>query len=66
MECQRFSREEILCENLSDKFKLKTRDFSRQYAHVYAVRLNKLKPILAKRVEYKWGMYTVLVFYVII
>lgn len=41
--------------NLSSKFTFRTRDFSRQYAHIYSKRLLQMKDILIKRAKQKWG-----------
>ncbi|XP_014260971.1 DNA polymerase delta subunit 2 isoform X2 [Cimex lectularius] len=41
--------------DLSDKFKHKNKDFSKQYAHIYSVRLAKMRKTLLKRVEDKFG-----------
>ena len=55
MEYQRVDRKELSYENLSHKYQLKSRDFSRQYAHIYFVRLEKFRPILQDRAIKKWG-----------
>ena len=50
-----YERDEIVYENLSEKFKLTGRNFNRQYAHIYAVRLMKFRTLLEDRVSRKWG-----------
>lgn len=40
----------------SMRFKLKAKsDYSKQYAHIYAKRLDELRPLLLERVAKKWG-----------
>ncbi|KAK4808286.1 hypothetical protein QYF61_020767 [Mycteria americana] len=41
--------------NCSQPFRLGERSFSRQYAHIYAARLIKMRPILEERARQKWG-----------
>lgn len=55
MESVCYNRQEIAYEDCSAKFKLESRVFDRQYAHIYAVRLMKFKPMLERRVRAKWG-----------
>lgn len=55
MEAVRYEREELDYEDLSSTFKLVNRDFNRQYAGIYAIRLTKFQTLLEKRVEKKWG-----------
>lgn len=40
----------------SMRFKLKAKfDYSKQYAHIYAKRLDEMRPLLHERVTVKWG-----------
>lgn len=55
MEAVRYEREELDYEDLSSTFKLVNRDFNRQYAGIYAIRLTKFQTLLEERVEKKWG-----------
>jgi len=41
--------------NNSDKFLLKEKNFTRQYAHVYSARLMELRPVLEEVVKKKFG-----------
>lgn len=41
--------------NLSHCYRLPRKDYSKQFAHIYAVRLNKIKECLLERVSQKWG-----------
>ncbi|XP_007905615.1 DNA polymerase delta subunit 2 [Callorhinchus milii] len=41
--------------NCSERFTLGERNFNRQYAHIYAVRLIQMQSFLAERVKNKWG-----------
>ncbi|XP_009283819.1 PREDICTED: DNA polymerase delta subunit 2 isoform X2 [Aptenodytes forsteri] len=44
----------------SQPFQLGERSFSRQYAHIYAARLIRMRPILEERAQQKWGNGVVL------
>lgn len=55
MEDIRYERKELAYEDLSATFKLADRDFNKQYAGIYAVRLLKFQTLLEARVEIKWG-----------
>ena len=39
----------------SDRFRLKDRNFIRQYAHLYSERLMTMRPKLTKTAKNKWG-----------
>ncbi|XP_073968406.1 DNA polymerase delta subunit 2 [Rhodnius prolixus] len=41
--------------DLCAKFRHKKKDFSKQYAHIYSIRLSKMKDTLVKRAKQKWG-----------
>ena len=41
--------------DLSEKFIVKGRNFSRQYAHIYAERLLTMRARLAEKAAKKWG-----------
>ncbi|XP_063787975.1 DNA polymerase delta subunit 2 [Pseudophryne corroboree] len=41
--------------NCSKNFSLGDRNFTRQYAHIYATRLLQMRPLLAERARKKWG-----------
>lgn len=55
MEIVHYKREELTYQDLSGRFQLVNRDFSRQYAHIYSVRLMKFRTLLEDRVQKKWG-----------
>ena len=42
-------------ENKSERFLLKERNFDRQYAHIYAVRLMEMRKTVAVTARRKWG-----------
>ena len=42
-------------ENKSERFLLKEKNFNRQYAHIYAVRLMEMRDTLKKAAAQKWG-----------
>ena len=42
-------------ENKSERFFLREKNFNRQYAHIYAVRLMEMRDTLKKAAEQKWG-----------
>ena len=44
-------------ENKSERFLLKERNFDRQYAHIYAVRLMAMRKTVAVTARRKWGEY---------
>lgn len=50
-----FSREEASYENLSDNFRVRAKDFGRQYSHIYFARLMKYKTVLEESIKAKWG-----------
>lgn len=39
----------------SERFTLGERNYNRQYAHIYAVRLMQMRPVLEERAKHKWG-----------
>lgn len=41
----------------SDRFKLKEtkNDYSKQFAHIYARRLDQMRPLLTQKARKKWG-----------
>lgn len=40
----------------SKRFQLKNkRDYSKQFAHIYARRLEQMRPLLMKKAHEKWG-----------
>lgn len=44
----------------SERFLLKERSFSRQYAQIYAVRIMAMRKKLAAAARRKWGLYNIL------
>ena len=50
-----FTRDTVKYEDHSERFKLKDRQFQRQYAHIYAERLLSFRPKLIQTAENKWG-----------
>ncbi len=44
-------------ENKSERFFLKERNFERQYAHIYAVRLLEMRKRVEKAALQRWGGY---------
>ena len=43
--------------NLSERFGHNSKDYERQFAHIYAVRLTKMRELLTRRIHKKWGKY---------
>jgi len=41
--------------NLSEKFGHNSKDYARQFAHIYAVRLTQMRELLTKRIRKTWG-----------
>ncbi|CAG2068693.1 unnamed protein product, partial [Timema podura] len=54
----RVNRETCSYENLSQRFLHQTKDFGKQFAHIYAVRLSKMRGLIMRRVHQKWGKNT--------
>lgn len=50
-----FTRSSCSYENLSEKFVVKERQYGRQYAHIYHVRLMEMTPLVQAAVRKKWG-----------
>ncbi|KAI5745731.1 hypothetical protein M8J76_013803 [Diaphorina citri] len=55
IECKSYTRPTADYKNLSQCFRLASKDYSKQFAHIYAVRLNKMRECLLARVSQKWG-----------
>ena len=49
------TRSSCTYENVSDKFVVKERQYGRQYAHIYHVRLMEMTPLVQAAVRKKWG-----------
>jgi hypothetical protein len=50
-----YSRVNCSFKNLSERFGHHLKDYTRQFSHMYAVRLTKMKGLLTKRIHHKWG-----------
>jgi DNA polymerase delta subunit 2 len=50
-----YSRVNCNFKSLSERFGLQSKDYARQFAHIYAVRLTKMRELLTKRIRNKWG-----------
>ncbi|XP_046387214.1 DNA polymerase delta subunit 2 [Ischnura elegans] len=50
-----FERTKSEYKDLNDRFRLKSKEYVRQFAHIYAVRLCKMRKILEDRSKEKWG-----------
>ncbi|KDR14460.1 DNA polymerase delta subunit 2 [Zootermopsis nevadensis] len=50
-----YSRINCSFTNLSERFGHHSKDYSKQFAHIYAVRLTKMRELLNKRIHNKWG-----------
>ncbi|XP_039294373.1 DNA polymerase delta subunit 2 isoform X2 [Nilaparvata lugens] len=50
-----FQRVSSTYNNLSLKFRHRAKDFSKQFAHIYAARLNEQRSTLLEKVHKKWG-----------
>nr|XP_012227934.1 PREDICTED: DNA polymerase delta small subunit-like isoform X2 [Linepithema humile] len=59
LEVQEFKRQEIQYEDLTNDFNDKI-DFSKQFCHIYSVRLAELKEVLIPQVIKKWGKVKIL------
>lgn len=52
-----FSRVQCTYNNLSFKYRHQSKDFTRQFAHIYAARLSKMRDNLIKCIGQKWGKF---------
>lgn len=50
-----FKRLDVAYVNKSDKFLFKSKDFSKQFSHIYASRLSEMVGLVTERVKEKWG-----------
>lgn len=50
-----FRRETCIYKNNSDRFRIKERTFGQQFSHIYAARLQCMRPKLEKVAREKWG-----------
>lgn len=51
-----FKRLSVKYEDLSKRFQFQTiKDYSKQFAHIYAARLNEMRELLTQRAREKWG-----------
>lgn len=51
-----FKRLSVKYEDSSKRFQLQTKsDYSKQYAHIYAARLNEMRELLTQCARDKWG-----------
>ena len=53
---ERIERATCLYSNESERFVLKERNFARQYAQIYAVRIMAMRKKLAAAARRKWGL----------
>lgn len=61
---QEFERQQVQYEDLTTDFNDKLIEFSKQFCHIYSVRLAELRAILIPRVIAKWGKLCLTLFYV--
>lgn len=52
---QKFERQQVQYEDLTTDFNDKLIDFSKQFCHIYSVRLAELRAVLIPQVNAKWG-----------
>ena len=55
-----FSRQKSNYQNNSDRFRVKNRSFCQQFAHIYATRLQYMRPKLEKVAREKWSKFLLL------
>lgn len=60
---QEFERHQVQYEDLTTDFNNKLIDFSKQFCHIYSVRLTELRAILIPQIIAKWGKLCVTKFY---
>lgn len=51
----KFERQQVQYEDLTIDFNDKLIDFSKQFCHIYSIRLAELRAVLISRVIAKWG-----------
>lgn len=59
---QVFEKKQAQYKDLSKKFVNMVNDYSKQFAHIYAIRLAELRNVLIPRVKAKWGIFCYLIF----
>lgn len=52
-----FKRLDVPYTNRSDKFLFKSKDFTKQFSHIYASRLDEMESLIKDRVKQKWGKF---------
>ena len=52
-----FKRLDVPYVSRSDKFHFRTKDFSKQFSHIYASRLDEMVGLLTERAKEKWGEF---------
>lgn len=52
---QKFERQQVQYEDLTTDFNDKLIDFSKQFCHIYSIRLAELRAVLIPQVNAKWG-----------
>lgn len=57
---QKFERQQIQYEDLTTDFNDKSIDFSKQFCHIYSIRLAELREVLILQVIAKWGKIQIL------
>lgn len=56
--CQtEFERLSFNYTDLSSMFQMKDVNFTKQFAHIYAFRLNQMRDILNGKMQQKWGIH---------
>lgn len=59
---QKFERQQIQYEDLTTDFNDKLIDFSKQFCHIYSIRLAELRAVLISQVIAKWGKHCIIQF----
>lgn len=57
-----FERPPFNYKDLSSTFQLKDINYRRQFAHIYAHRLEQMKDVLFDKIQQKWGINILLLF----
>lgn len=53
-----FKRLDVPYTNRSDKFLFKSKDFTKQFSHIYASRLDEMESLIKDRIKQKWGKFS--------
>lgn len=56
---EEFKRLDVPYTSRSEKFHFKSKDFTKQFSHIYASRLDEMVSLIKERIKNKWGKFRV-------